>query len=123
MAIANFTVATSDRVKGSDGQYTEKTEWHSCVAFQRTAEVVRDYVKKGNKLYVEGQTPEPHPGDDKATGQKKFRTEIIVSDISPAFWQGRLAPQFNAAIGILPRVCDHRAGTKTTTQFRSRGGK
>ena len=55
MTVANFSIATTDRIKGQDGQYTDKTEWHNLVAFQRTAEIVRDYVKKGNKLYVEGR--------------------------------------------------------------------
>src|ERR1700692_2483552 len=81
MTVANFSIATTDRIKGQDGQYTDKTEWHNLVAFQRTAEIVRDYVKKGNKLYVEGRL-QTSSWDDKATGQKKYRTEIIVSDLS-----------------------------------------
>jgi single-strand DNA-binding protein len=81
MTIANFSIATTDRIKGADGQYTDKTEWHNLVAFQRTAEIVRDYVKKGNKLYVEGRLS-TSTWDDKTTGQKKYKTEIIVSDLS-----------------------------------------
>ena len=81
MTVANFSIATTDRIKGQDGQFTEKTEWHNLVAFQRTAEIIRDYVKKGNKLYVEGRL-QTSSWDDKATGQKKYRTEIIVSDLS-----------------------------------------
>jgi single-strand DNA-binding protein len=81
MTVANFSIATTDRIKGQDGQYSDKTEWHNLVAFQRTAEIVRDYVKKGNKLYVEGRL-QTSSWDDKATGQKKYRTEIIVSDLS-----------------------------------------
>jgi single-strand DNA-binding protein len=81
ITIANFTVATSDRVKGSDGQYTDKTEWHNLVAFQRTAEIIRDYVKKGHKIYVEGRL-QTSSWDDKQSGQKKYRTEIIVGDIT-----------------------------------------
>jgi len=81
MLVANFSIATSDRIKGADGQYTEKTEWHNLVAFQRTAEIVRDYVKKGNKLYIEGRLS-TSSWDDKTTGQKKYKTEIIVGDLS-----------------------------------------
>jgi single-strand DNA-binding protein len=81
MTVANFSIATTDRIKGQDGQYTDKTEWHNLVAFQRTAEIIRDYVKKGNKLYVEGRL-QTSSWDDKASGQKKYRTEIIVSDLS-----------------------------------------
>lgn len=81
MTVANFSIATTDRIKGQDGQYTDKTEWHNLVAFQRTAEIVRDYVKKGNKLYVEGRL-QTSSWDDKTTGQKKYKTEIIVGDLS-----------------------------------------
>ncbi len=81
MTIANFSIATSENIKGQDGQWTEKTEWHNLVAFQRTAEIIRDYVKKGSKLYVEGRL-QTSSWDDKTTGQKKYKTEIIVGDLS-----------------------------------------
>ena len=81
MIVANFSIATTDRIKGQDGQFTDKTEWHNLVAFQRTAEIVRDYVKKGNKLYIEGRL-QTSSWDDKTSGQKKYKTEIIVSDLS-----------------------------------------
>ena len=81
MVVANFSIATTDRIKGQDGQYTDKTEWHNLVAFQRTAEIVRDYVKKRNKLYVEGRL-QTSSWDDKTSGQKRYKTEIIVSDLS-----------------------------------------
>ena len=81
MTVANFSIATTDRIKGQDGQFTDKTEWHNLVAFQRTAEIVRDYVKKGNKLYIEGRL-QTSSWDDKTSGQKKYKTELIVSDLS-----------------------------------------
>ena len=48
---------------------------------RRTAEIIRDYVKKGSKLYVEGKI-QTRSWDDKESGQKKYRTEIIVNDLS-----------------------------------------
>lgn len=80
MNVASFTLATSDRTKGQDGQWTDRTEWHNLVAFQRTAEIVRDYVKKGSQVYVEGKI-QTRSWDDKESGQKKYRTEIIVNDL------------------------------------------
>ena len=80
MNIASFTLATTDRAKGQDGQWTDKTEWHNLVAFQRTAEIVRDYVKKGSQIYVEGKI-QTRSWDDKESGQKKYRTEILVNDL------------------------------------------
>jgi single-strand DNA-binding protein len=81
MTVATFSIATSDRAKDKDGNYQDRTEWHNLVAFQRTAEIVRDYVKKGSKLYVEGKI-QTRSWDDKTSGEKKYRTEIIVNDIS-----------------------------------------
>lgn len=80
MNIASFTLATTDRAKSQDGQWTDKTEWHNLVAFQRTAEIVRDYVKKGSQIYVEGKI-QTRSWDDKESGQKKYRTEILVNDL------------------------------------------
>ena len=52
--VAAFGLATTDRQKDAQGNWQDRTEWHSLVAFTRTAEIVRDYVKKGSKLYIEG---------------------------------------------------------------------
>ena len=79
--VANFTLATSDRFQDAQGNWQDRTEWHSLVAFKRTAEIVRDYVKKGSKLYIEGKI-QTRSWDDKETGAKKYRTEILVNDIS-----------------------------------------
>src|SRR6516164_6622771 len=79
--VANFTLATSDRQKDASGNWQDRTEWHNLVAFTRLAEIVRDYVKKGSKLYVEGRI-QTRSWDDKESGQKRYRTEIIVNDIS-----------------------------------------
>jgi len=80
VAIATFSLATSDRTKDQAGAWTDRTEWHSLVAFQRTAEIVRDYVKKGSKLYIEGRI-QTRSWEDKETKEKKYRTEIIVNDL------------------------------------------
>ena len=79
--VANFTLATSDRQKDAQGNWQDRTEWHNLVAFTRTAEIVRDYVKKGSKLYIEGKI-QTRSWDDKESGQKRYRTEIIVNDLS-----------------------------------------
>jgi single-strand DNA-binding protein len=80
MTIATFTLATTSSQKDQSGQWTDKTEWHNLVAFQRTAEIVRDYVKKGSQIYVEGKIS-TRSWDDKESGQKKYRTEILVNDL------------------------------------------
>jgi single-strand DNA-binding protein len=79
--VASFSLATTDRTKDQTGNWVDRTEWHNLVAFQRTAEIIRDYVKKGSKLFVEGRI-QTRSWDDKTSGEKKYRTEIIVNDIS-----------------------------------------
>ncbi len=79
--VANFTLATADRYKDKQGEVQEQTEWHNLVAYARGAEIIRDYVKKGSKLYIEGKI-RTRSWDDKETGKKVYRTEIVVGDIS-----------------------------------------
>lgn len=78
--VASLTLATSDRQKDAQGNWQDKTEWHNLVAFTRTAEIVRDYVKKGSKIYVEGKI-QTRSWDDKESGQKRYKTEILVNDL------------------------------------------
>ena len=80
MTIANFTLATSDRTKDAQGNWQDHTEWHNLVAFQRTAEIVRDYCKKGSQIFIEGKI-QTRSWEDKESGAKKYRTEIIVNDL------------------------------------------
>ncbi len=79
--VASFTLATADRAKDAQGNWADKTEWHNLVAFNRTAEIVRDYVKKGTQLYIEGKL-QTRSWDDKESGQKKYRTEILVNELT-----------------------------------------
>ncbi len=81
MVIASLTLATADRQKDQTGNWVDKTEWHNLVCFGRTAEIVRDYVKKGTQLFVEGKI-QTRSWDDKESGQKKYRTEILVNELS-----------------------------------------
>jgi len=81
MPVASFSLATAERTKGQDGQWTDKTEWHNIVCFQRTAEIVRDYVKKGSQLLIEGRIAS-RSWDDKTSGEKKYRTEILCNELT-----------------------------------------
>ena len=58
MTIASFALATADRQEGlRQANWQDKTGGHNLVAFQRTAEIVRDYVKKRTQLFIEGKIP------------------------------------------------------------------
>ena len=79
--VAKITIATSDRYKDKDGNWQDRpTEWHNVVLWQRMAEIAGQYLKKGNKVYIEGRL-QTHSWDDKQTGQKKYMTEIIANDL------------------------------------------
>ena len=55
-------------------------EWHNIVAWQRLAEIVGEYVKKGAKLYIEGKL-ETSSWEDRESGAKKYPTEIVARDL------------------------------------------
>ncbi len=81
MTVASFSLATAERAKDAQGNWADKTEWHNLVCFQRTAEVVRDYVKKGSQVLVEGKI-QTRSWDDKTSGEKKYKTEILVNELT-----------------------------------------
>ncbi len=76
--IANLTLATSETWNDkASGERKEKTEWHRVVVFnERVADVVERFVKKGDKLYVEGSLQTRKWTDQ--SGQEKFTTEVVV---------------------------------------------
>ncbi|HWY70920.1 MAG TPA: single-stranded DNA-binding protein [Terriglobales bacterium] len=78
--VAKFSLATNEGYKDKSGQWQDRTEWHNVVAWQRLAEIVGEYVKKGSKVYIEGRL-QTSSWDDKETGQKKYKTEIIANDL------------------------------------------
>jgi single-strand DNA-binding protein len=81
MTVASFSLATADRAKDAQGNWADKTEWHNIVCFQRTAEVVRDYVKKGTQLFIDGKI-QTRSWDDKTSGEKKYKTEILCNELT-----------------------------------------
>ncbi len=79
-AIANLSIATSAgwRDKQS-GEMQERTEWHRAVVFNRLAEVVANYIKKGSKVYVRGSL-RTRQWQDKQ-GMDRYTTEVVVDDL------------------------------------------
>ena len=78
--VAKITIATNERFKDKSGQWQDRTEWHNVVLWQRMAEIAGEYLKKGGKVYIEGRL-QTRSWDDKQTGQKKYMTEIVASDM------------------------------------------
>jgi single-strand DNA-binding protein len=80
IALAKFSLATNERFKDKSGEWQERTEWHNVLAWQRLAEIVGEYVHQGDKLYIEGRL-QTSSWEDRNSGQKKFRTEIVARDL------------------------------------------
>lgn len=79
--VVNTSLATSEKWKDKQtGQPVEKTEWHNIVAFGKTAEIIAQYVKKGDPLYIEGKLT-TEKWQDKQTGADRYTTKIIVNQI------------------------------------------
>jgi len=78
-AVTNLSLATSESWKDKNtGEQQERTEWHRVVFYQRLAEIVAEYVKKGSKLYVEGSL---RTNSWEKDGVKRYTTEIIASEM------------------------------------------
>lgn len=78
-AVANVSIATSETWKDKNtGDQQEKTEWHRVVFFNRLAEIVEQYVKKGSKLYIEGRLQTRSWDQD---GVKRYTTEIVANEM------------------------------------------
>jgi len=73
-AVANLSIATSERYKDNMGEWKENTEWHRVVAWGRLAEICQEYLKKGSQVYVEGPI-QTRKWEDKE-GQTRYTTEI-----------------------------------------------
>ena len=78
-AVANFTMATTERFSTRDGDKQERTEWHRIVAWGRTGELCAQYLSKGRSVYIEGRL-QTREWEDKE-GQKRRTTEIVANTV------------------------------------------
>ncbi|WP_432473304.1 single-stranded DNA-binding protein [Amphritea sp. HPY] len=99
-AVTNITIATSESWKDKNsGQQQERTEWHRVVFFNRLAEIAAEYLRKGSKVYVEGQLRTRKWQDQ--SGQDRYTTEIVANELqmldsrgdNPPAQQSQQSPQ------------------------------
>ncbi len=76
IAVTTLSLATNEVWKDNDGNQQERTEWHRVVMWRKQAEIAREYLKKGSKVYVEGKL-QTRSWEDK-DGVKRYVTEIIA---------------------------------------------
>jgi len=78
-AVANFSIATSEKFKDKNGDRQERTEWHRIVAWDKLGELCGEYLTKGRSVYVEGKI-QTRKWQDR-NGVDKYTTEIIAREI------------------------------------------
>ena len=79
-AVASFSLATSERWTGKDGNKEEKTEWHRIVAWGKLGEICGEYLSKGKQVYIEGRL-QTREWEDK-DGNSKQTTEIVANNMT-----------------------------------------
>ena len=116
-AVASISIAVNESWKDKDGQKQERTEWLRIVFFNRLAEIVGEYVRKGSKIYVEGQIRTRNYEKD---GQQVYVTEIVASEMQllDSRQGGSAGAQTNDAP---PRPINHNAQRPAQQQNDYRG--
>ncbi|WP_298502808.1 single-stranded DNA-binding protein [uncultured Maribacter sp.] len=77
--LAKFSIATTDHYKNANGEKVEDTQWHSIVAWGKTADIVESYLQKGKQVAVEGKLT--HRSYDTKEGEKRYITEIRCNEL------------------------------------------
>ena len=80
IAVAEFSLATTEKYKDNNSQQQEKTTWHNIVAWKSNAEIAYKYIKKGTNLFIEGKIDvQTWDGND---GKKNYKTNIVVQNMN-----------------------------------------
>ena len=79
-AVANFSIATSEKWTGKDGNKEERTEWHNIVAWGKLGEICGEYLSKGKQIYIEGKLQTQNWEDN--DGNMRYKTEIVASNMT-----------------------------------------
>ncbi len=89
-AVANFTIATSERWKDKNtGELQERTEWHRIVAFGKLGEICGEYLSKGRQVYIEGRL---QTRSWEQEGVTRYTTEIVANDMKMLGPKGSSGP-------------------------------
>jgi single-strand DNA-binding protein len=79
-AVTQFTVAVNRNFKGQNGEWQEETEWFRVVVWGQQAERAAEYLRKGNKVYIEGRLQTRQWEDQ--TGAKRYTTELVANQVT-----------------------------------------
>ncbi len=80
VAVANFSLATTESYKNKEGERVSQTEWHNIVLWRGLAEIAEKWLKKGNSVYIEGKI-RTRKWEDKE-GNTRYNTEILADNMT-----------------------------------------
>jgi len=80
VAVANFSLATTENYKNKEGEKVSQTEWHNIVLWRGLAEIAEKYLKKGASVYIEGKI-KTRKWEDK-DGNTRYNTEILADNMT-----------------------------------------
>ncbi len=94
IAVASFTLATTERYRNRNGELQDQTEWHNIVCWRNLAELSEKYINKGAQIFVEGKIRTRSWSDQ--TGAKRYTTEIVADNIRLLDRKGTTVPSTDA---------------------------
>jgi single-strand DNA-binding protein len=77
--LAKLNVATNESYKNEKGEKVEETQWHSLIAWGKTADIIEKYVLKGKEIAIEGKLT--HRSYEDKTGEKRYVTEVVIDEL------------------------------------------
>ncbi|HOO42652.1 MAG TPA: single-stranded DNA-binding protein [Bacteroidales bacterium] len=112
-AVANITLATTERYKDRNGETQEQTEWHNVVLWRGLADVTERFVRKGSQIFIEGKIRTRSWEDQ--SGQKRYTTEIVADNMQLL---GRKSDNpANASARPAPSANNNQTGRKDQSSF------
>ncbi|MDH4404160.1 MAG: single-stranded DNA-binding protein [Flavobacterium sp.] len=77
--LAKLNVATNESYKNDKGEKVEETQWHSLIAWGKTADIIEKYVVKGKEIAIEGKLT--HRSYEDKNGEKRYVTEVVIDEL------------------------------------------
>jgi single-strand DNA-binding protein len=77
--LAKLNVATNESYKNEKGEKVEETQWHSLIAWGKTADIIEKYVVKGKEIAIEGKLT--HRSYEDKNGEKRYVTEVVIDEL------------------------------------------
>ncbi|WP_299673171.1 single-stranded DNA-binding protein [uncultured Tenacibaculum sp.] len=77
--LAKFSIATNETYKNSEGQKVTDTQWHNIVAWNKTAEIIENYLDKGSEIMIEGKLTSRSYETNQ--GEKRYVTEVVCNEL------------------------------------------